>query len=60
MTEEPRMPTLAEQLEGDLGVARRHVERLRLRQLPPSPAVLREISDSIERCVARIRAEVRT
>jgi hypothetical protein len=39
---------------GDLGVARRHMQRLRDGILQPTPMVMEEISASIERCVERL------
>jgi hypothetical protein len=41
---------------GDLGPARRHVNRLLLGVLPATPAVLHEIEKSIERCVERLES----
>ena len=49
---------LAKYLIGDLGVARRHLERLRTGVLTLTPGVLREISQSIETCVARIERDM--
>lgn len=51
-------PTLREMLVGDLGPARRHLERIAIGVLQPSPAVLAEIASSIERCVERIERGV--
>jgi hypothetical protein len=47
-------PSFTDLLEGDLGPARRHLARIERGQLPPSPAVLHEISASIERCIERL------
>jgi hypothetical protein len=49
---------LAKYLVGDLAVARRHLERLHLGALHPSPAVLDEIRRSVEDCVKRIERDV--
>lgn len=43
---------------GDLGVAHRHVQRIKSGQLPPSPAVIAEIEKSIETCVARVERDL--
>jgi hypothetical protein len=51
-------PTLAELIVGDLGPARRHLERIRRGQLQPTSAVLDEIEKAIERCVARVQERV--
>jgi hypothetical protein len=45
-------------LIGDLGPARRHLERIRTGVLQPTPGVLDEIEASIERCVERIQRDV--
>ena len=42
---------------GDLGVARRHLQRIRDGMLKPSIAVLDEISMSVEQCVRRIERD---
>lgn len=39
---------------GDLGPARRHVYRLRSRELTPTIGVLNEIAGSVDRCVTRL------
>jgi len=48
---------LGKYLIGDLGVARRHIERVKSGTLPCS-AVIDEISRSIEDCVARIERDI--
>lgn len=50
-------PTLAEFIIGDLGPARRHIQRIMDGTFTPeqAPLVYNEIRDSIERCVRRIR-----
>lgn len=50
---------LADYLIGDLGVAHRHLERLRQGIIKPSPVVIREIERSIEDCVERINRDVK-
>jgi hypothetical protein len=45
-------------LIGDLGVAVRHLERIRRGILEPVPAVLDEIENSVLRCIARIERDV--
>jgi hypothetical protein len=45
-------------LVGDLGPARRHLERIRQGTLQPTPRVLDEISRAIETCVARIERDL--
>ncbi len=45
-------------LVGDLGVARRHLQRIDQGLLEPTPAVMREIRSSIETCIARIERDV--
>lgn len=49
---------LSEYLLGDLGPARRHLFRLLSGELPPTPGMLQEISDSVERCVSRIERDM--
>lgn len=49
---------LQKYLIGDLGVARRHLERIRNRILEPTDGVLDEISNSVEECIARIVRDV--
>lgn len=49
---------LLAQLLGDLGVARRHLERLRVGILRPVPAVMDEIEASVQRCADRIENEL--
>ena len=49
---------LAKYLIGDLGVARRHVSRILLGELPASRSVLEEIRGSIARCVRRIERDM--
>lgn len=51
-------PTLKEFIIGDLGPARRHLERIRTGVLQPVPAVVNEIDASIERCVERVQRDV--
>jgi hypothetical protein len=52
----PLDPTALQYAIGDLGVARRHLARLRSDFDPKSllPMVLTEISESVERCVKRL------
>ena len=49
---------LREYLVGDLGVARRHLDRIRTGILMSTPAVLGEISRSVETCVQRIERDI--
>lgn len=49
---------LAEYLVGDLGPARRHIQRLLTHEISPSRAVLEEIGESLERCVRRIERDL--
>lgn len=49
---------LQKYLIGDLQVALRHLERIKNRLLEPSPAVLREIENSILSCLERIKRDV--
>jgi hypothetical protein len=49
---------LGKYLIGDLGVARRHIQRIRQGVLPASGAVMAEISRSVEDCVARIARDI--
>ena len=49
---------LGSYLIGDLGVARRHLARIRDGVIPPSKAVLAEVSNSIEWCVQRICRDI--
>jgi len=46
-------------LIGDLGVARRHLQRILYDQLPPSRGVVLEIFKSVEDCVERINRDVK-
>ncbi len=50
---------LKKYLIGDLGPARRHLQRIDQNILQPTPAVLREIRSSIETCIARIERDVK-
>jgi hypothetical protein len=50
------MPTPIRYAIGDLGPARRHLARILREDLKPSPAVMEEIFNSIERCVERLEA----
>jgi hypothetical protein len=52
---------LAEYLIGDLAVARRHLERIRTGDVPQGlmPAVIAEISQSIEDCIRRIQRDLK-
>jgi len=49
---------LGKYLIGDLGVARRHIQRLLEGTLVPSAGLFQEISRSIEDCVQRISRDV--
>lgn len=49
---------LRQYLLGDLGPARRHLQRIRRRELSPSPGVIDEIAASVEWCVERIERDV--
>lgn len=59
MINETPVGKLKTYLIGDLGVARRHLARIRDGVLVPSSAVLCEIQRSIEDCVARIERDVK-
>ena len=50
---------LGKYLIGDLGVARRHLQRIKEGQLPAVPMVLEEISRSVETCVKRIERDIK-
>jgi hypothetical protein len=52
---------IAEYLIGDLAVARRHLERIRTGDVPQGlmPAVIAEISRSIEDCIQRIQRDLK-
>lgn len=62
MEEENETPPgrLADYLIGDLGVARRHLQRLLNVEILPTKGVLLDIVKSIECCVERIERDVRT
>lgn len=49
---------LKKYLLGDLGPARRHLQRIVLGTLSPVPGVIAEIEDSINRCVLRIQRDI--
>lgn len=49
---------LRDYLIGDLGVAVRHLHRIKRRELMPVPGVLDEIGRSIEDCIERIERDV--
>lgn len=51
---------LPEYLIGDLGPARRHLMRIANGELPFSLSVLREMRNSIERCVQRINRDMKS
>lgn len=55
----PSVEKLPIYLIGDLGPARRHIQRLLDGELPPTPSVLLEIQDSLIRCVRRIERDWR-
>ena len=45
-------------LIGDLGPARRNLQRIREGVLPPTGAIITEIQRSIEACIERIRRDL--
>lgn len=49
---------LGDYLLGDLGVALRHLERIKLGLLKPVPGVMQEIERSITDCVKRIKRDL--
>lgn len=49
---------LQKYLTGDLGVAVRHLDRIKNGILQPTPAVIDEIRRSVEACLARIERDV--
>jgi hypothetical protein len=61
MINETPQGQLGKYLVGDLGVARRHLQRLKSGEIPMKLAgmVLHEISNSIEACVARIERDIK-
>lgn len=52
---------LAEYLIGDLAVARRHLDSIRLGMIPSGliPSVIAEISRSVEDCIKRIQRDLK-
>lgn len=50
---------LADRLIGELGPARRHIQRLLDGEIDPCIGVYREIQKSIERCVQRVDQELK-
>lgn len=52
---------LAEYLIGDLAVARRHLGRIKLEQMPTALilAIIPEISKSVEDCIRRIQRDLK-
>ena len=49
-------PTQIGLLIGDLGPARRHIDRIRTGEIPATSMVLTEIAASVERCIMRLLA----
>jgi hypothetical protein len=49
---------LAQYLIGDLGVAKRHLQRLGAGSFPASRGILLEIERSVDDCIARIQRDV--